>query len=826
MSRHYYSPYAAHRNPSRWPWVLALVVLLALGGAGGVVLARDAVNQVVDVDRVLERVGLAEDDEPAGRDPAVAVHDDPSPTAERDDETAPVETSPSPAPKDDPSESNDPALAAAETEEDAAGEAGAGAPATAAAQAETEATPEPAEVSAEDVAAASDSPTALVELYAELWAAGDYDGLYDLISTEARATITREDFVGRYEGIAAEAGLTAVRATRTGEPNLEALVPIHVTMESRLVGPIEEDNTVQLVKEDDDWRVAWTPSLIFRNLGDGCIQFNGDEMRRGSILDRDGDPLAYDGSISQVVIVPGDLTDERKVLRELSELLEMSQDEIKQKYEGRAPDQFWIIKRIAEADTQELVAVLGELDGVRLQQTTGRVYPFGAKAAHITGYVTVVTAEDLERDEPGILGPEDVVGRAGIEAAADDLLRGVPGGDLTIVHCGSRNERDVIASKRAEPGQDLTLTIDIDLQEAVDAALGDVKGAAVVVDPRTGEVLAMASHPSFDPNWFVLGFSDDDWAYINDEAERPLLNRATQAAYPTGSIFKVITASAAMTNLGYTGQSEINCPQEWSIPGTTQIWRDWTDDEGLPPQGVLTLHNAIVQSCNTVFYQLGYELDEKDNVLLPRMAREYGLGEPTGIPYLQEIAGTVPDPAWKLEVVGDYWATGDTVNLAIGQGFLEATPLQMAMVYATVANNGSLLRPYIVEFAKEPGGGSERIGERKGRNSVDVSRENLLEIKSALRDQTSNGFGAGSVRVFGDFPYPIAGKTGTAENQLERSGKPHSWFASFGPYGDRSTIATIVMIENVGEGVQFAAPATKQIYEAYLKTDLAAATGE
>ncbi|MGH2561270.1 MAG: penicillin-binding protein 2 [Thermomicrobiales bacterium] len=818
MSRHYYSPYATHRGPSRWPWVFVFVLLLVFAGAGSVVLARDSVERVIDVDRALERVGLADESDPAPDEPAALAQDDPSPTAKGENEPATAEASPEPDAGEDQPDPD----AAALPNQDAEGE-GEGAPATTVAQVDAEASPQATEVSEGEMAAASESPNGLVELFGALWAAGDYDGLYDLISTEAQGAVTREDFVARYQGISDEAGLTSVEMARTGESNLEAQVPIHVAMESRLVGPIEQDNTVQLVKEDDAWRVAWTPSLIFRNLDDGCIQFSGAEMRRGSILDRDGDELAYDGPVSQVVVVPGEITDEQKVLRELSELLDMPRDEIKAKYEGRAPDQFWVIKRIAEADTKALVDVLGELDGVRLQQTTGRVYPLGAKAAHITGYVTAVTAEDMEQDPAGKLGPDDLVGRAGIEAAADEMLRGVPGGDLQIVHCGSRNEREVIASKRAEPGKDLTLTVDIDLQEAVDAALGDVKGAAVVVDPRTGGVLAMASHPSFDPNWFVLGFSDDDWAYINDENERPLLNRATQAAYPTGSIFKVITASAAMTELGYTGQSEIECPRQWSVPGTSQVWRDWTDDEGLPAQGVLSLHNAIVQSCNTVFYQLGYELDQKDNELLPRMAREYGLGEPTGIPYLPEIAGTVPDPEWKLEVVGDYWATGDGVNLAIGQGFVEATPLQMAMVYATIANNGSLLRPYIVEFAKEPGGGSEIVGERKGRNSVDVSRENLREIQSALRDQTSNGFGAGSTRVFGDYLYPIAGKTGTAENQLDRSGKPHSWFASFGPYGERATITSIVMVENVGEGVSYAAPITKKIYDAYRETDLAAA---
>ena len=195
----------------------------------------------------------------------------------------------------------------------------------------------------------------------------------------------------------------------------------------------------------------------------------------------------------------------------------------------------------------------------------------------------------------------------------------------------------------------------------------------MIIDPRSGAILAMASHPSYDPNWFVLGFSDKDWAFVNDEVKRPLFNRAAEAGYPTGSIFKVITMAAGMADLGYTGDTEIDCPQEWSIPGTDQIWRDWTYEEGVGAQGVLSLHWALVNSCNTVFYQVGNALDEKDDQLLPDMAKAFGLGAPTGIPYLAEIAGTVPDPQWKMENIGDYWARGDAVNLAIGQGYLEAT---------------------------------------------------------------------------------------------------------------------------------------------------------
>jgi penicillin-binding protein 2 len=252
---------------------------------------------------------------------------------------------------------------------------------------------------------------------------------------------------------------------------------------------------------------------------------------------------------------------------------------------------------------------------------------------------------------------------------------------------------------------------------------------------------------------------------------------------------------------------------------------DWVVAEGVPAQGLLTLHQALVQSCNTVFYQLGYELDTKDPQLLPEMAKAFGLGAPTGIPYLPEAGGTVPDQQWKLDQIGDYWATGDAVNLAIGQGYLLATPLQMANAYATIGNGGDVLQPFIVEFTQDAGGGRERVGERTVARELPLSREQVNAIQAALRDQTSNAYGVGSARVFADFPWPIAGKTGTAQTEIQRTEDPHSWFAAFGPYGADATIASAVMIENKGEGVSHAAPATRRIYEYYIGTDLAAKTG-
>jgi penicillin-binding protein 2 len=430
--------------------------------------------------------------------------------------------------------------------------------------------------------------------------------------------------------------------------------------------------------------------------------------------------------------------------------------------------------------------------------------------------VTAVNAEDIEQDESGTLFAGELIGRAGIEAAANDVLAGKPGGTLEIVSCATRVKQEVIASRAPVEPRDVVLTVDIDFQRVVDSALGDIQGCAVIIDPQTGAIMAMVSHPSFDPNLFIKGMSESEARTIYDETKRPLHNRATQQGYPTGSIFKVITFAAAMQYLGYEGQTEIYCPRDWSIPGTDQIWRDWTFEYGAGDQGMLNLHTALVNSCNTVFYELGYELDEQDNELLPGMTQAFGLGAPTGIPYFQEIGGTVPTPEWKLETLSDYWATGDAVNLSIGQGYLEATPLQMANAYAAIANGGTLLQPFIVESLRSADGSSEIVGKRTVIRDLPVDADVIDELQGALRDQTSNSWGAGSVTVFGDFSWPIAGKTGTAQNQITTSQKPHSWFAAFGPYGEEAEITSIVMVESVGEGISFAAPKTREIYLAWL----------
>lgn len=801
QSTAYSYPSFAYRRRARWPWVLLVLVLIALAGVGALLVAGDAFED--------QNAGTAADTGAPTQvsDGSLAVLSPDEATEASSGEQPPVVS------EDDVEEN----LTSASVGGEVAPEAS---------QAPEQA--EAAEASVDpDATPAGPTQTEVVQQWANLWSAGDYAGMYRLISRDAQAQISEADFVERYRAIAERAGLVSVAMQVAGEPNLQSEVPVSVTFESEFVGTFTQDNYFQLVSDGGYWKVNWNPSLIFAGLGtDGCVSLTTDPSERGMIFARDGEVLARDGVIAEIGVVPGDITDEPGLLGELSDLLDMSEDDIKAAYEEADPSWFVPIKLMPEEEATPLLDRLGALDGVRVQTTVGRVYPYGAATAHITGYVSRVSAEDIEKNPA--LSEGMWIGRTGLEAGANDLLAGQPGATLAIVDCETRGLRDTIAERPSTPGKDLILTIDLDLQLAVDKVLSDVEGkderaSAVLIDPRTGALLALSSHPTYDPNGFIMGFaSDEEWERVIDESLTPLLNRATEGAYPSGSIFKVITAAAAMKHLGYTSETTLECPAEYELNGN--IYRDWVVEWGEAPQGTLTLHDAIVQSCNTVFYDIGAKLDMQDPYLLPEMARAFGLGAITDIPYLPEVAGTIPDPQWKMDVFGDGWSTGDAINMAIGQGYVLTTPLQMANVYATIANGGTLLRPFIVEFSKSPGGAAERIGERTEVAEVPLNGDQISELQWALRDQTSNPNERGSARVFGpSYPFAIAGKTGTAQNMSNREEKPHSWFAAFGPFGEgmEPTIASVVMIEEIGEGGKYAAPATKAIYDYYMKSDLA-----
>lgn len=771
-----HSPYAAPRHRPKWPWIAGLIVVVAIAAFAGVA-ASTAPFTDNDVDKLVAEIQ------------ETAVADTPTPVA-----------TPTTAPTDAP--------------------------------------PDP------------DAPKRTVDAWFATWQQGDFSGMYRLTSDTTRTVVSEEEFVSRYESIQVEAGIKSVAGSVTGDANADGAYPYEVTFESSYLGDFSEKGALPLVQEGKEWRVVWTPSLIFSKLGDtGCVDWQGKPTQRGRILDADGEVLAEDAEVAQVSVVPGDIVDD-STIDSLGEIIDMSPDDIRAIYQRDGIDPSWAvpIKNLPADQAIDLINQVKDLKGIKVQRAFARVYPHGPLFAHVTGYVSPALEEDVLSDETGSIQSGEMVGRSGLERGANEILAGKPGGKLLVVECETRQARDVIVESEGVAPLDIQITIDIDFQKTVDEAVGDVgtlasvpggtveakpgdeRGSAVVIDPRSGAILAMVSHPTFDPNNFVTGnFSDEELARINDATLTPLLNRAANGTYPAGSIFKVITTAAAMADLGYTGDTPIDCPASYTIGDVT--WNDWVVENGLSAQGQLTLHSGLVQSCNTVFYQIGHKLDDEDPNLLPDMTKAFGLGSPTGIAYFPESSGVVPDPQWKLDNIGDGWATGDNVNLSIGQGFLLATPLQMANVYAAIANGGDLLQPYLVDKALLPGTDQvEQIGKREVIHHLPLTDDQVAELQSALRDQTSNDAGVGSSRIFGDFPWPIAGKTGTAQNgPQDGTVKPHSWFAAYGPSGEEATIASVVMFEQVGEGVQYAAPVTKAIYEGYIadatQQDLASSGG-
>jgi len=649
-------------------------------------------------------------------------------------------------------------------------------------------------------------PASVAQAYADRWNNKDYSGMYDLIGATEQGGITRDKFVARYGAIAAEAGLSSLKATIGGVPSGTSQIPLHVEMQSALVGPMVEDNTITLRQEGAGWRITWTPSLIFKDLGDGLIRFKPDIPARGRILDAKGRVLAQQGLITIVGVVPKEIKDEAAFLPALSKATGVPPEKIKAEYASADPTWFVPIKTLPDQIPADANAILQTLPGAAIRKVNDRVYPQGSLAAHAVGYMSEVNADELKDLAPRGYISGDKIGRAGIEAWGEQWLAGKKGGQLTVVSQGE-TVRKVLAERKSEPAADITLTLDIDLQRALEEGLGDRAASGVILDPSTGGVLAIGSHPTYDPNGFTLGFDEAARARLNDETLRPLWNRAAQFTYPSGSIFKVITANAAVTKLGMNANTIIPCPAEYSLPGAPNIWRDWTYPNA---QGNMTLQTAITRSCNTVFYEIGKQLDDLDPNILPQQARAFGLGSATGLEELPEAAGVVPDPAWKRQNLNDGWATGDAINLAIGQGFFLSSPLQMANMYNGIANGGALLRPFLAAKVATPDGRVLRTGERKEIAKLPIPANAMAMIHTAMVNVVSASNGT-ATDAFKGVAIKIAGKTGTAQVPPNPD---HAWFASFAP-ADATKLTVITMVENGGAGSQVAAPVARHVYDVY-----------
>ncbi len=669
------------------------------------------------------------------------------------------------------------------------------------------------------------TPLETAQRFLELWQEQEYGQMYALASAEARANISKEDFIKRYNAIAEEATITGI--DYEFGPNVvdeDTEIPVNITIHTSFFGDIEQGNRITLAREEatltaspqatperrEEWRLQWSPSLIFTQLDERTlVHFFTEVPRRGSILDRNGKELALDADLPVIGFVPDLITDKEELISALASMLKMSESDVRAQVETDLPSYYFIpIKTLPYGtSTGELEKFYALSDlGVVVREETQRIYPHGDSAAHVLGYMSEVTADQLEELAAEGFGPGDKIGAFGLEAQLDEVLTGERGGTLATITPEGTTAR-TIAEKPARAGKDITLTLDIDIQKAVEGILGERVGSIIAMDPRDNSVLALASYPRFSPQAITDGLSTEEYNKLANDTRQPFLNRPLLAKYPPGSTFKPVTMAAGLEKGGVSAAETFHCVPVWTGLGEGFEKKNWQNVD----RGYLTPAQGLMASCNPVFYEIALRLDHVDPNILPDFARGFGYGQLTGINGLDEAPGVVPDPDWKEENHGEPWYSGDSVNMGIGQGFLLVTPLQLANAYSAIADGGVLRKPLLVRSIAEPGGAAAQEFTAEEIGPLPVSEATLAEIRYGLTLVTQNPGGTS----YGIFPSSLdaAGKSGTAEDLA--FGSDHVFFAA---YARRSAPSVVVLIalEQGRLGSVEAGPKASQVLQAIL----------
>jgi len=556
---------------------------------------------------------------------------------------------------------------------------------------------------------------------------------------------------------------------------------------------------------------------------------------RGNIYDRNGKLLVKSVPVAAVAVQPHLLLENDEAVELLAEYIDMPAGTIKEKLEDANISYLERVFLKTGIDKPAVIKIrenISQLPGVEVADVFLRQYEYGVLASHILGYTGEIDEEKLSSGlYSGDYSGGDQIGLTGIEEQYENMLRGEKGELIYEVDPVGRPVR-VIEERDAVSGHDLYLTIDIELQRVVEEALSsgimEVRektlkdseehyrvpgGAVVVLDARNGEVLSMASFPTYDPGVFTGGISSEDWAYLNDAQNQYPLNNRAAMSYAPGSVFKVVTAYAGLEENIISEYSTFYCAGTWYGLGSDFPKKCWSRSG----HGSLSIRGAIKNSCDIYFYEVGYGLFVKmDNIeeLLQKYAVKLGFGSETGIDLPYEDPGRVPDREWKKEYFQDtveytVWFPGDTVNMAIGQGDLLVTPLQMALVYSTVANRGVQYEPHLVKEIRDQFGSISSQGTMVEWRDLELNEYHLELIEEGFDLVTKPGGTA--AYTFRDFPtheIPIAGKTGTAEVYGKQD---YAWFASYGPIGNPEYVV-VVMLEEAGGGGSNASPIAEKIY--------------
>jgi penicillin-binding protein 2 len=565
------------------------------------------------------------------------------------------------------------------------------------------------------------------------------------------------------------------------------------------------------------WHLQVTEGEQYRSLSENNrIRLKRVRATRGTILDRHGQILVDNRPSFDVALVPEDAHDVPRTLASLTRLLAADAREFSaamQAAANRPPFEEVILKR--DLDWESIVALEThqlDLPGVSVQVGPRRTYPFNDMAAHLLGYVGEVSQQELANRQGYRMG--DLIGKAGAERYWEDYLRGIDGGQQVEVDAVGRKLR-TLSEVEETPGNTLVMTLDRELQLAAERAMGDHEGAVVALDPRSGEVLAMVSRPAFDPNVFARGIHRAEWKALTQDRKRPLNSKAVQGTYPPGSTFKVVMAAAALEEGVINPFTQIFCGGGiWFGNREFRCWRKGG-------HGNMNVHEALTRSCDVFFYQVGQRLGID---AIADYAHRFGLGAPTGITLEHESGGIIPSSAWKRQRFGEPWYAGETLSVAIGQGYVTTTPLQMANVIAAIANDGTVYRPQFVKRVETPDGTLVRAEEPVVERELGFKKTTLLQIRQALSDVVNSSRGTGTkARVKG---IEVGGKTGTSQvgklgaerakqGHMARERKDHAWFIAFAPVSSPE-IAVAVLAEHAGEhGGTAAAPIAQQVIAHY-----------
>ena len=540
---------------------------------------------------------------------------------------------------------------------------------------------------------------------------------------------------------------------------------------------------------------------------------------RGMILDRQGELMVDSRPSFDLLFVPEDAQNPESTLRRLANYLGRAETDLITVFEENknraAFDEIVLGKDVDWATVVAVETHQLDLPGVTLRVRPRRSYADGPMAAHVLGYLGEIGPKQLKSFKEQGYWPGDEIGQYGLEKKWEGVLKGQSGGQQVEVDALGRRVR-VLHEVIDVPGYTVHLTLDRQLQQTAFEALQGKEGTIVALDVNSGAILAMVSTPAFDPNVFARGIKSEEWRALIKDRLRPLNNRAIQGQYPPGSTFKIIMAIAGLEEGVMDPDARISDPGYF--PFGNRHFRDWKKGG----HGMVDLHKAIVESCDTYFYQLGQRLGVDK---IAKYARAFGLGETTGAFLDDEKSGLVPDTAWKRKRFRQPWYPGETPSVAIGQGYLTTTPLQLANMMAAVANGGTLYRPRIVDKIESVDGLTVREYSAEKIRTIDLKPQTLRRVRQALADVVSGTGGTG--RAARSSAVTVAGKTGTAQviemkgaylksEQLSYFNRDHAWFVAYAPV-ENPQIALVALVEHGGHGGSAAAPLAKKVFEKYME---------